>query len=545
MSKHYPQISLRSLAELLPSELEVGFQPKPCGLSKFDPKVRRVRTSGGSYSSFSITATFEAEASWARDPAQSSVKCLSRQYGQCFRVRRARVNSRIRPHSTDGPHEDAIESVQKQMDFHVREADRPGHTQNPRAAVSHLPAELLAEVFLHVVESGLQDDDSRFATRTFTFLRVCRRWNEVSVGFPRLWGYWVAGAVKAWPMFNSRSKGAPLLFTWRPRLPDSARDILMDPAIPNRIHRLDFIGTSEQLARLLGAFDSSPPSNLSSIRLQISPPDRREPQEHLSRFLSSSFPKLTRLDLLNFLPNFSSPILVTPNLTSLKLSLPYLGSDPYTLSQFSQILQRYPNLRELDLTCGTTPLPGPPSAMAPFALPRLVSLGLEGSGAAVLEFIDFIGMSSPLHDVIISVDRGSNLTIPDLASTMKKVLVAYFECQGSGYPRTINRLTVSYNSRKNHLTFDAQSRRSATSNPKRNFRFQFNLIGVLTGIEMVKAGIPLFPLGDIREFAADGFATSYKDWYGGVSRKMRNCSHLRLGSCLITEVCSKWSPQPS
>jgi len=162
-----------------------------------------------------------------------------------------------------------------------------------------------------------------------------------------------------------------------------------------------------------------------------------------------------------------------------------------------------------------------------------------------LEFIDFIGMSSPLHDVIICVDRGPIFTIPDLTNTMKKVLVAYFECQELNYPRTINRLAVSYNSQKNHLAFDAQSHRSATSNLKYNFRFQFNWIGVLTGIEMVKAGIPLFPLGDMREFAADGFTTSYEDWYTGVSQKMKNCSHLRLGSCPITEVRSKRSPQPS
>jgi len=386
--------------------------------------------------------------------------------------------------------------------FHVREADRPRHIQNP------------------------QDDDSRFATRTFTFLRVCRYWNEVSVGFPRLWSYWVAGADKAWSLFNSRSKGTPILLTWRPYLPNSARDILMDPAIPNRIHRLDFIGSSDQLAHLLGAFDQCPPSNLSSIRLQISPPDSREPREQLSRFLSFSFPKLTRLDLLNFLPSLSSPILATPDLTSLKFSLSYIIGEPYTLSQFSQILQRHPNLQELDLDCGAIPLPGPPSALAPFVLPRLSDLRLHGEEGAILRFIDFIGMSSPLHDVTIRFDRNFNLSIRALASTMQTILAIYYGSQGLNYPRTVNRLAISYNPQERCITFDAQSHHSAMSNVRSNLRFQFDGISASEGINTVKAGIPLFPLDDLREFAADGFA-SYGDWYRRVFQRMKNRSRLR------------------
>ena len=414
------------------------------------------------------------------------------------------------------------------MDFHVGEANHPRHTQYPHAAVSRLPAELLGEVFLHIVESGLQDNDARFSTKTFTFLQVCKHWNDVSVGFPRLWSYWVAGAVKAWPLFNSRSKGTPLFLTWRPRLPDSARDILMDPAIPRRIHRLDFIGTSEQLARLLGAFDSSPPTNLSSIRLQISPHDHREPREHLSRFLSLSFPKLSQLDLGDFLPSPSSPILATSSLTSLKLFLPYLRREPYTLSQFSRVLQLHPNLRELDLKCDAIPLPGPASSLVPFVLPQLVDLRLYGKEAAVLRFIDLIGMSSPLQNVIICFDENFNSTIPDLIDTMKKILLAYYGCQRSNYPRRANRLAISYNIGMEYLAFDARSYRTATSNLKSNLRLQFDGIGTSAGVDMVKEGIPLFPLDDIREFAADGFA-SYGDWYSGVFERIRSRSYLLPG----------------
>jgi len=102
------------------------------------------------------------------------------------------------------------------------------------------------------------DGNTRFEIRTFAFLQVCRYWNEVAVGYPQLWGWWIPGAVKAWPLFNSRSKGTPIFLTWRSRLPNSARDILTDPAIPKRVRQLDFNGTSEQPAHLLGAFDTSP-----------------------------------------------------------------------------------------------------------------------------------------------------------------------------------------------------------------------------------------------------------------------------------------------
>ena len=239
---------------------------------------------------------------------------------------------------SDVPHKNEIESLQKQINSQFRDIDRLRYAQNLHAAVSNLPTELLAEVFLHIIESGLRDGDARFAADTFNFLLVCRRWNEVAVGFPHLWGWWVPGAVEAWPLFRSRSKNTPLPLTWKFQLSASARDILMDPEIPRRVRQLNFSGTSEQLTQFFGAFDSSPASNVSFIRLKVSPYDDREPKEHLARFLSSSFPKLSQLDLKNFLPAYSSPIFTTSNLASLKLSLPDGKKNPFILSQFSQFL---------------------------------------------------------------------------------------------------------------------------------------------------------------------------------------------------------------
>jgi hypothetical protein len=159
----------------------------------------------------------------------------------------------------------------------------------------------------------------------------------VAIDFPQLWVRWIPSAVKAWPLFSSRSKGAPLSLTWQPQLPRSARDALTDTDTPKRIRQLDFSGHPEQLEHFLGALNSSSISVTSSIRLRST--QSIDPGEYLTRFLSLSFPKLSNLDIENFLPDSSSPIFTTSNLSSLKLRSPYDILPHYTLAQLSQVLQ--------------------------------------------------------------------------------------------------------------------------------------------------------------------------------------------------------------
>jgi len=446
----------------------------------------------------------------------------------------ARLDSWIWLHSpTDSPRKNAIESLQKQIDLHVGEANRLKYAQNSHAAISRLPTELFEEVFLRIVESSLQDGGAHFATGTFAFLQVCRRWNEVAVGFPQLWGWWVAGAFKAWPLFNSRSNDTPLFLTWRSHLPASARDVLMDPTIPERIRNLDFSGTSTQLAHFLSVFDSSPPSNASSIRFQISIPyDLYQPQRDLARFLSSPFPKLSQLNLGNFQLSPSHPISTTSRLNSLKLFLPYEKENHYTLSQFSQTLQQLPNLRELDLGRSAIPLPGSlGTPLVPLFLPRLVNLRLYGTDAAILGFIDLIDMSSPLYNVVLRFSRIPASSSWDLANIAKKILTGYYECQGLNPPRKVNHLTISYNPKNRHLAFSTRSH----SAPKSNLRLQFNMLDVLGWYNMVGRTFPLFPLSDLREFAAEGLV-DFEDQYRTMFEKMKDLSHLRLDRLDAKEV---------
>ena len=296
----------------------------------------------------------------------------------------------------------------------------------------------------------------------------------------------------------------------------------MYPTTSRRIRQLDFSGTGEQL----GVFHPSSPSNVTSIRLHISPYDHREPPEHLALFLSSPFPGLSRLDLGNFLPDPSSPILTTSSLTSLKLALPYGRENHYTLSQFSQILQHHPNLRELDLNRGAIPFPELSSTSVPVTLTRLEILRLHGGEAAILGFIDLIGMSSPLHDVVIRFGHNPKLTLPGLTNTLRKILTAYYGCQGLDYPRKVNHFTVSYNCEKGCLVYSARSHSAPVSNLKSNLRLQFAGKDVLGGNAMVEETFPLFPLNDVREFAAEGLAIH--GGYRMIFQKMKDLSHLRL-----------------
>ena len=298
----------------------------------------------------------------------------------------------------------------------------------------------------------------------------------------------------------------------------------MDPTIPGRTCHLDFSGTSDQLAHFLGVFDSSPPSNLLSFRLQFVHYDELEPREKISRLLSSPFPKLTKLNFGsfgNFLPDPSSSIYTTSKLTSLKLFLPYGGNGRYTLAQFSRILRQHPTLEELDLNHGAIPLSGTPGNPVPFTLPRLVNLRLCGTKGAIIGLMDLIGMSSPLHDVVIHVCYTPDFTVPALTTTMEKIAVPYYNYQGLNLPRKIHNLAISSRMNNLYLTFDAKSHSAPTS----NLVVQFLWVGELGCEQVVDGTFGLLPSNDIdiQELTIEGVPLTRR-----MLQKMNNLSHLRL-----------------
>lgn len=371
---------------------------------------------------------------------------------------------------------------------------------------------------------------------TFEFRHVCKFWNDVAVEFPQVWAWWAARAVRAWPVFNARSKGAPIFLTWRPyHIPASGRDVLADPTIPGRIQQLDFSGTSEQLEQLFGAFDSSPPSNASSIQVHITLcGTRQDIQEHLARFLSSSFPKLLKLDIRNYQPASSSSVFTTSNLTSLKLSFPYTTQPRYTLAQLSQILQKHSNLRELDLEDGAMPQVESPKLLVPFTLPQLADLKLRGTAESILGLVNLIGTSSPLHNVAFHFCYHPGQNVPALVDAVKKILTSYYECEGLDHPRKADHLIVSGED-QGSLFFVARSRSASASIPQPTLELQFS-----RATELLKI-FSLFPLKDTREFTIEGVTLSSKGYYT-MLRKVRGVSRLHLSKLDIGPVLEALDP---
>jgi len=388
-------------------------------------------------------------------------------------------------------------------------------------------------VFLYVVEAGLEDGYTSFALGTFSFLQVCRCWNEVAVGFPQLWVWWIPGAVKAWHLFKSRSKDAPLFLTWKSHLPNSARDILTGTGTPKRIRQLYFYGDSEELEQFLAALDSCTTSITSSIRLHGLRFSKNG--KDLTRFFSLSFPKLSKLDLKDYLPDSSSFILKTSNLTSLKLNLQDPDPRRYTLSQLSRVLQQHPNLQELELQEGALPPVEKSGTPAPVVLPRLIDLSLCGSNTSIAGFIDLVSMSSPLHNVTVRFSSTSALAP---ISTAKKLLTAYYECEGLEYPRKVNRLNVSSGPLGKDLIVDAVSHSTSASHPTYHLKLQFRQLGD----GLARKIIPLVPLKRVNEFTVERLSYLFTDDWRKALRKMKGLMRLRLDNMDIEPVLDALGP---
>ena len=70
-----------------------------------------------------------------------------------------------------------------------------------------------------------------------------------------------------------------------------------------------------------------------------------------------------------------------------------------------------------------------PGCQGPGSLrpPQLDAVRLHGTNSSILGLIDLIGMSSPLHNVVIRFTCAPNFTVPDLSSTMERILVVYYD----------------------------------------------------------------------------------------------------------------------
>jgi hypothetical protein len=292
----------------------------------------------------------------------------------------------------------------------------------------------------------------------------------------------------------------------------------MDTDTPRMFHELDLTGGMEHF---LVALDPTSISITSSIRLNSVLDDK--PEERLTRFLSSPFPKLSKLDICGFLPDPSSSIFTSSNLTSLKLHVLEDYKYRHTRSQLSQVLHHHPNLQELDLKGGAIPLVEQSGTPVPIVLPQLVDLKLYSTRVIVAGHIDLVGAASPLHNVIIFFWQGRGLTVPYFTWALKEILTAYYGCPGLDYPRSANRLTVSLDRREDYMEFNVGSHFTPTPHPMSNLKLQFYRMDVTP----IGKTIPLFPLKHLYEFTAKNLALVADDWRA-VLQGMTCLLHLRL-----------------
>lgn len=445
------------------------------------------------------------------------------------------MDSQNRLYSLEGPRKNTNDALEKQIQVYLREIFRLRSAQNSNVPIFALPVELLAQVFLYIVDLSIYYNDTRFGAGTFGFRLVCRHWNEVAIGFPQLWTWWTSDNIKLWHLFKSRSKDAPLFLTWRYHRP-SLQDVFKDPALPVRIRQLDFTGGSKELDSLLDALNSGPLTNLSSIRLRFSHfRYEGETRDHFAGFLPFSFPKLSKLDMEQCQPDSSSPLFTTSNLTSLKLHFHYCSSTPrFTLAQLSKILQRHPNLQELDLRAGTISRVGSPEVLVPVILPQLVDLRLHGTAQCISGFVNVIDMSSPLYNVVLHFDRPCDLHVPTFVNAVKEILAAYYECEGLDYPRKANSLTIS--SRPGGCygppSFVARSPPTPVSTPQSNLELEFER--EFDGDEVFEL-LSLFPLNNVQELFVNGLDLASMD-YRMLLRRMEGLTHLKLRALDIAPI---------
>ena len=375
--------------------------------------------------------------------------------------------------------------------------------------------------------------DEGFVPRTFSFRQVCKHWNEVAIGSPQLWVWWVARATKAWPLFRERSKGSPVFLTWKHSRTSALPGITKDAAVLRKIHRLDFHGQSQHFGHFFSAPGTTTSLIVSSMRLQIVPFAQKD-EDHFIPFFSLSFPKLSMLDIGGFLPDLSSSIFTTSILTSLKLSFPVRHKPHYTLAQFSQFLHQHPNLQTLDLEDGAMPRVDPPGVPAPPALSQLVDLTLSGTAGRISGFLNLVDMSSPLYNVVLRFRATLGQPFTALVDAMRKPLEAYYTCGEQDRPRNAGHLTVGSSRWGRHapLVFDCESSKSRSapvSAPLLTLRLE------LWGVDDPFQLFYLFPLKSVQTFTAEGSFFSSKR-FCAVLREMDCLVHLHLAALDIEQV---------
>ncbi|KAI0060683.1 hypothetical protein BV25DRAFT_1992747 [Artomyces pyxidatus] len=272
--------------------------------------------------------------------------------------------------------------------------------RNALAPISVLPPEILARIFeLHAIDCPHGKVDYYRADRMnlrFGWIasatHVCRRWREVALDHPRLWGRLAFNMGSKWvEEMLARVKAAPIFVSQKLPYcspPTTGTVTLMHPAIPSRLSQVQELNFSGYLEHMLPLLTRPAPM---LERLELSTDVDMTTQVSIPiNFLDNHAPRLREIELRNV--SHAWGVFPSRALTELKIAFS-INPIPTSFAQFLDFLEGTPTLTKLTLECCI------PSAShfindRVVSLPNMSALTLAGPTTDVIGVLTHISVAT-------------------------------------------------------------------------------------------------------------------------------------------------------
>ena len=337
-----------------------------------------------------------------------------------------------RPRNLKEPNQGVLDMYSTQINAFEGMILRLRRKFNAKLAIFRIPSEILSEIFLYCID-GEFTSNSLYTPRTFNFIHVCWYWKVVAYDTPHLWSTWPGGCIDAWPILYARSKSAPLNIHLRkcPTDPTILVPILSDPDTSKRLRSFDFRGHAslfEQFLEYLLAHHQGTFPNLQDLRIDISCTGALtgcEAFRHITRFISSSFPKLNILELINLGINWNTAFPSLSSIVELTIRNPLNVNRP-KMDQLVSLLGCNPRMKKLILDDdGALPQPDDTGNKGGFlGLPDLRVLHLNGNLLPTMDLLEHLLLPPELQHISVSVEAtgSTEAILPHL----KPFLTSYY-----------------------------------------------------------------------------------------------------------------------
>lgn len=156
---------------------------------------------------------------------------------------------------------DALRLIDQEINKHLCIVANLKHRQNSLLPISRLPNEILIAIFLQVTRNRRKTTHKV----SLKLLHVCKRWQEVALGYNLLWSHWRTMPSESLPLFASRSGMAPLMLEISCSNPPSDpfvaswTKVMGNQAVRDRVESIDLevdLHTVESLLAHLGTINN-------------------------------------------------------------------------------------------------------------------------------------------------------------------------------------------------------------------------------------------------------------------------------------------------